>query len=98
MMADITLSDVEKVAKLAKLSFSDEEKEVFLQQFSRIVHFVEKIGELDTEKVPPTTHAVEKWNVLREDKETPSLSNEEIGRLAPRFDEGHIIVPKVKNA
>jgi len=97
-MAEITLSDVEKVAKLAKLSFSDEEKEVFLQQFSRIVHFVEKIGELDTEQVPPTTHAVEKWNVLRRDEEGESLPNEEIARLAPRFEEGHIIVPRVKNA
>ncbi len=95
-MADISLSDVEKVAKLAKLSFSDQEKEVFLQQFSKIVHFVEKIGELDTEQIAPMTHAVEKWNVLREDSETASLSNEEIAIIAPRFDEGHIIVPKVK--
>ncbi|URA11198.1 Asp-tRNA(Asn)/Glu-tRNA(Gln) amidotransferase subunit GatC [Thermospira aquatica] len=95
-MADITLSDVEKVARLAKLSFSDQEKEVFLQQFSKIVHFVEKIGELDTEHIPPMTHAVEKWNVVREDKEGSSLSNEEIAGIAPRFDDGHIIVPKVK--
>ncbi|MCX7882671.1 MAG: Asp-tRNA(Asn)/Glu-tRNA(Gln) amidotransferase subunit GatC [Brevinematales bacterium] len=97
-MAEITLSEVEKVARLAKLSFSDEEKEVFLSQFSKIVHFVEKIGELKTDEVSPTTHAVEKWNVVRQDKEESSLSNEEIRQLAPRFDEGHIIVPKVKNA
>jgi|YNPBryulayer2012_1023412.scaffolds.fasta_scaffold03049_3 aspartyl-tRNA(Asn)/glutamyl-tRNA(Gln) amidotransferase subunit C len=96
-MSNITLSDVEKVAKLAKLSFSDQEKEVFLQQFSRIVGFVEKIGELDTEDVPPTTHAVEKFNVLRKDEEKPSLSPEVIAALAPRFEEGHIIVPKVKS-
>lgn len=93
----ITLSDVEKVATLAKLSFSETEKEVFLQQFSRIVHFVEKIGELDTEQVPPTTHAVEKWNVLRKDREGGVLSHEEMALLAPKFDEGHIIVPKVKS-
>lgn len=97
-MAEITLYDVEKVARLAKLSFSEEEKEVFLHQFSRIVHFVEKIAELDTDKVSPTTHAMEKWNVFRKDEETPSLSNTEIKDLAPRFDEGYIIVPKVKNA
>ncbi len=94
-MADITLKDVENTARLAKLEFSQEQKEVFAGQFSRIIHFVEQIGELDTESVPPTTHAVEKTNVTRPDTVQPSLGAEEIAKVAPRFAEDSIIVPKV---
>lgn len=94
-MANITLSDIEKTAGLAKLEFTAAEKELFTEQFSRIVGFVEKIGELDTENVPPMTHAVEKSNVTRPDEVRPSLSHADIEAVAPRFQDGHIVVNKV---
>lgn len=94
-MAEITIGEVEKVAKLAKLDFSGEEKEKFTGQFKKIVGFIEKIGELDTENVEPTTHAVEKKNVLRKDELKPSMPNSEIEGIAPKFMDGSIVVPKI---
>lgn len=94
-MANITIKDVENTARLAKLEFSGEEKEKFAEQFTNIVKFVEKISELNTDNVPPTTHAVEKQNVLRKDEVLPSLPNEELEKIAPQMIEGSIIVPRV---
>lgn len=94
-MADITIKDVENTAKLANLEFSGEEKEKFAEQFSDIVKFVEKISELDTENVPPTTHAVEKKNVLRKDETRPSLPLEDLENNAPQSIDGSFIVPRV---
>jgi aspartyl-tRNA(Asn)/glutamyl-tRNA(Gln) amidotransferase subunit C len=94
-MGAISVSDVDKSAALSKLEFSGEEKEKFTDQFSKIIGFVQKISELDTRLVEPTTHAVEKKNVLREDIVLPSLLNSEIEKIAPKFAEGSIIVPKI---
>ena len=94
-MAEITIEDVKKVAGLAKLSFNDKELTEFNEQFKKIIHFVEKISELDTENVPPTTHAVEKSNVTRIDAVADSMENDEISKVAPKFANGSILVPKV---
>ena len=94
-MAHISIQEVEKVASLAKLEFTGEEKEKFAAQFDKIIGFVEKISELDTGSIEPMTHAVEKSNVFREDKVAPSMPNEEIGKIAPKFLDGSIIVPKI---
>ncbi len=94
-MADITKKDVENTAKLAKLEFTPEETEIFANQFSNIVKFVEQISELDTENVPPTTHAVEKSNVLRSDETKPSMPLSDIEQIAPQSSGGNIVVPRV---
>lgn len=94
-MAQITTADVEKVASLAKLEFSKEEMGKFAGQFSRIIGFVEKIGELDTGNMRPMTHAVEKQNVVRKDEVIPSMPNDEIMSIAPKSMDGSIVVPKV---
>ena len=94
-MAEITIEDVKKVAGLSKLSFSDKELTDFNEQFKKIIHFFEKISELDTENVQPTTHAVEKSNVTRVDEVGKSMDNDEISKVAPKFANGSILVPKV---
>ncbi len=94
-MSHITIQDVEKTARLAKLQFSEEEKQVFAGSFNKIVGLVEQIAELNTDDVAPTTHAVEKQNVTRPDVVQPSLTIEEIEAVAPQFMENSIVVPKV---
>lgn len=94
-MAHISREDIDKVASLAKLEFSSEEKDTFAAQFDKIVGFVEKISELDTGSIQPMTHAVEKENVLRQDVVIPSMDNSAIGQIAPKFSDGSIIVPKI---
>lgn len=94
-MAEITKQDVENTAKLAKLEFTGEEVEIFAGQFNNIVKFVEQIAELDTENVPPTTHAVEKSNVMRADEPKPSMPVSDIESIAPQSAGGNIVVPRV---
>lgn len=91
----ITIQDVEKVMRLAKLEFSQEEKEKFVKQLDQIVAYVEKLEELDTENVEPTSHVVELKNVLREDDMAAWLSQDEALANAPKKKQGYFSVPKV---
>ncbi len=91
----ITVADVEKIAKLAKLRFSAEEKEKFTRQLAEIITYVEKLNELDTENVPPTYHVLNLTNVFREDQVQPWLSPEEATANAPKKLANYFSVPKV---
>jgi aspartyl-tRNA(Asn)/glutamyl-tRNA(Gln) amidotransferase subunit C len=91
----VTKNDVEKIAKLAKLKFSDKELEDFTPQINDILSYMEKLNELDTEKVEPLSHPVEQKNVFREDKLKSSITTEEALKNAPSKDEHHFKVPKV---
>jgi len=91
----VTIEEVENIARLAKLSFSDEEKIKFTEQFNQILQYMEKLNELDTENVPPTFHVLELYNVFREDKVKPWLTQEEALHNAPKKKDGFFSVPKV---
>jgi aspartyl-tRNA(Asn)/glutamyl-tRNA(Gln) amidotransferase subunit C len=91
----VTIEEVEKIANLARLAFSEEEKEKFVQQFNQILLYMQKLNELDTEKVSPTTHVLDMNNVMREDKVSPWLSQEEALANAPKKKNGFFSVPKV---
>lgn len=91
----VTIEQVEKIALLAKLSFTDEEKQVFVDQFNQILSYVEKLNELDTSQVEPTFHVLEQVNVLRDDRVEPWLTQEEVLANAPRAHHGFFSVPKV---
>jgi aspartyl-tRNA(Asn)/glutamyl-tRNA(Gln) amidotransferase subunit C len=66
--AKITRKDVEHVARLARLALSDEEKERYTAQLEAILEFIDKLNQLDTKDVPPTTHVIPVSNIWREDK------------------------------
>ncbi len=91
----VTIKDVEHIAKLAKLDFSEEEKSKFTSEFNEILAFMEKLGELDTSEVEPLSHVIELHNVFREDKEKPSLPTQEALKNAPAKTEQFFKVPKV---
>lgn len=91
----VLLKDVEHVAKLARLALSDEEKTRFTDQLNAILKYAEKLNELDTEGVEPTTHVLPVNNVLREDAARPSWPIEEVLSNAPEEEEGQFRVPAV---
>jgi aspartyl-tRNA(Asn)/glutamyl-tRNA(Gln) amidotransferase subunit C len=76
-------SEVLHVARLARLSLSDEEVERMSSELSKVLDHIEKIGELDLEGVPPTTHVIEVEGALRADEPRPSLPREEALAPAP---------------
>ncbi|MBP9120295.1 MAG: Asp-tRNA(Asn)/Glu-tRNA(Gln) amidotransferase subunit GatC [Ignavibacterium sp.] len=91
----VTKKDVEKIAELARLKFTDKELENFTPQMNEILSYMDKLNELDTENVNPLSHPVEQTNVFREDELKLSISTENALKNAPSKDEHHFKVPKV---
>jgi aspartyl-tRNA(Asn)/glutamyl-tRNA(Gln) amidotransferase subunit C len=91
----VTRKDVEHIAKLAKLEFSEEEKEIFTHQLNDILAYMEQLNKLDTEKVEPLSHVIELSNVFRKDEVKKGLKTEEALKNAPSKDEKFFKVPKV---
>lgn len=91
----VTIQQVDNIARLAKLSFSQDEKEKFVEQFNQILNYMEKLSELDTSDVEPTYNVLALTNVMRSDEEKTWLSQEEALANAPRSNHGFFSVPKV---
>ena len=81
------------VARLARLRLTDEEIERMTGELSSILDHIEKIGELDLEGVPPTSHVVEVTNALRPDEPRPSWPREEMLAAAPAVADDGFEVP-----
>ena len=86
---------VEKLANLARLQFSEGEKEIIKHDLQRMIHFVDKLNELDTTGVEPLLHMSDNDNMLREDVVQGSVSREEAVKNAPATDGVFFKVPKV---
>ncbi len=91
----ITIKDVEHIARLAKLDFSEAEKKRFQKDLSKILEYIEKLNELDTTHVEPLSHTQEIVNVMRKDEVKESLPVEEALRNAPSRQGNFFKVPKV---
>jgi aspartyl/glutamyl-tRNA(Asn/Gln) amidotransferase, C subunit len=91
----ITLKDVEHVAALARLELSEQEKEQFLGQLNAILKYADKLSELNTDDVPPTSHVLPMTNVMREDELHESLPLDKVLLNAPDEEDGQIRVPAV---
>lgn len=91
----LTRQDVEKVALLARLRLSTNELDALTEQLSKVVGYVEQLGELDTDGVAPMAHAVEVTNVFRDDAVQPSLPREQALASAPHHDGACFLVPAV---
>jgi aspartyl-tRNA(Asn)/glutamyl-tRNA(Gln) amidotransferase subunit C len=87
--------DIEKVARLARLNLSEEEKETFGNQLEQTLNYMEQLNQLDTTGVEPTSHAIPVHNVFREDEVKPSFPREEVLGLAPDEEVGHFKVPRI---
>ena len=86
---------VDNLAKLSRLTFNAQEKEIIKTDLQRMIEFVDKLKELDTTGVEPLMHMSDAVNVLREDKVQGSISREEALKNAPDSDGVFIKVPKV---
>ncbi|MFH2012186.1 MAG: Asp-tRNA(Asn)/Glu-tRNA(Gln) amidotransferase subunit GatC [Pseudomonadota bacterium] len=91
----ITKEEINKVASLARLGFSEEEKETFTSQLNSILVYFDKLKELDTTGVEPTSHASNVSNVFRDDKVEPSISKEDSLLNAPDGKRDCFRVPKI---
>jgi aspartyl-tRNA(Asn)/glutamyl-tRNA(Gln) amidotransferase subunit C len=86
---------IEHLAQLARLSVSDNEKTLFANQIDSILSYVDKLNELDTGNVEPTSHVISLSNVVREDLPKDSLEREDALRNAPDRTDKFYRVPKI---
>ncbi len=91
----ITIQDVERIAQLARLEFTREEKEKLTHQMNQILTYMEKLNEIDTTNVEPLSHVIELNNVFRDDAVQPSSPRQEMLQNAPDHTEEFFKVPKV---
>ena len=91
----ISKEEIEHIAVLARLSLPEEEKELFDSQLSSILDYMEKLNELDTKGIEPTSHVLTLSNVMRDDIPRPSIPKEDVLMNAPDHTEKFFRVPKI---
>lgn len=91
---DISNELIDKLSDLAKLNFEGEERSQIKNDLQKVVAFIDKLGEIDTEHVEPLIFMSENINVLREDVEKTTLTHEEALMNAPKKDSDYFRVPK----
>ena len=94
-MPKISKKDVEYVARLARLKLSETEKKAHAEQLNKILGYMDKLNQLDTTHIKPTSHVVEMQNVFREDSVTPSIPVDNAFQNAPDKKDNFFRVPKV---
>ena len=83
MPTTLTVADVERIAALAQLELSDEEKQLFTRQLADILQYAEQVQAIDTSGVPATAHVNSAQRTERDDVPVPSLPIEDAIANAP---------------
>ena len=91
----IEIKDVEHIAGLARLRFGKEEMETFARQLGAIIKYIEKLNELQTGGIEPTSHPFPVSPSPREDRVVEPIGAEKILANAPEKAKGHFVVPRV---
>jgi aspartyl-tRNA(Asn)/glutamyl-tRNA(Gln) amidotransferase subunit C len=94
-MPALTPEQVDHVALLARLELTPEEKAKLTHDLNTILVHFERLQELDTEDVPPTSHAIPMQNVFREDAVRPSLPRDSFLGEAPDARDEFFVVPRI---
>lgn len=96
-MPAFTPDDVDRIAELARLALTADERTLFTRQLADILAYAEQVQEVDTTAVAPTSHPFAVAESLRDDQERPGLPREEALAAAPDADRaaGLFKVPRV---
>lgn len=87
--------DIDNLTMLSRLRLTDSEKERLGGHLETIIRYIDKLDELDTSQVSPTSHVLPIQNVFDEDMVRKVLPEDDFLRLAPANKKGHYEVPKV---
>jgi aspartyl-tRNA(Asn)/glutamyl-tRNA(Gln) amidotransferase subunit C len=93
-MSRATVLTVDHVAKLARLSLTEEERLTFARQLDGILAYAESIQALDTSGIEPMSHALA-TGAFREDEPEPPLERDRVLESAPDAADGLFRVPRI---
>lgn len=91
----LTTEDIESVARLSRLALTEQEIQTLTGHINRLLEHFEKLQELDTEGVEPTSHVIPVYNVFRKDEPGESIPVEEVLSNGPEVADNCFVVPRV---
>jgi aspartyl-tRNA(Asn)/glutamyl-tRNA(Gln) amidotransferase subunit C len=91
----ISEETVDHIAHLARLEFEGKNKDAIREDLNRIVAFIDKLKEVETDNVEPLIYMTTEVNRLREDEPKVTLTQEEVLKNAPKKDSDYFRIPKV---
>jgi len=89
------VEEVKHIALLSRLKLTPEEIDLYSKQLERILKYIEKLKEVDTENVQPTFYPIPLENVLREDKVTKPFPVEKTLSNTPERSKTYFKVPRI---
>jgi aspartyl-tRNA(Asn)/glutamyl-tRNA(Gln) amidotransferase subunit C len=94
----LTRDEVRHVAMLARLGLQPGEEDYYADQLSGILAHIDRLREVDTDRIAPTAQVVPVHNRMREDRAEPGLSQEEALANAPEARDGYFVVKAIQEA
>ena len=91
----ISREEVQRVALLARLELTAAEETALVEHFDKVLTYMEKLAELNTDRVEPTAHAVEVSAPLRADRVTNQADTDALLQNAPAGEDDFFKVPKI---
>lgn len=92
---ELTKEMIGQLARLSRLHIDEADAVQLTDDLGRMIHFVEKLQELDTTGVEPLLHMTDNVDVLRPDEASVPLARSVALSIAPDADDQYIYVPKV---
>ena len=86
---------IEWIAELARLRLDPDEEKKMEIQLGKILDYMDILAELDLDNVTPTSHTLGFTNVTREDVAKEEFDSSVLAGLAPRWQNGHVVVPRI---
>ena len=94
-MPGLRREDVAHVAKLARLTMSESELDMFTEQLGQVLDHASDMSALDLDGVVATAHPFGLINVVRDDEVRPSLDHDAVLAMAPDAQDGRFAVPRI---
>lgn len=94
-MSIIPKEEVARIAGLARIYLTDEELERLEGEFDVIANAIDRVSEVATPDVPPTSHPIPLKNVMREDEVGECIDRDLVLEGAPESEDGRFLVPQI---
>src|SRR6478735_983372 len=95
MANKLDIKTVDEIAHLARLEFDENSKKEILNDMNRMLSFIDKLSELNTDSVAPLIYMTQENNILRPDLPEVTLTQKEALKNAPKKDSDYFKAPKV---
>ena len=95
MANKLDIKTVDEIAHLARLEFDEASKKEILNDMNRMLTFIDKLSELDTENIQPLIYMTQESNIMRDDLPEITLNQKEALKNAPKKDSDYFKAPKV---